>query len=69
MAPKTAMKKPAGTKKPAAPKVKIDRLDDVTDDEPSPYMDRSKKRKFDALWEHIPQAQQSLFNQAPLYLY
>ena len=69
MAPKTAMKKPAGTKKPAAPKVKIDRLDDVTDDEPSPYMDTSKKRKFDALWDHIPQAQQSLFNQAPLYLY
>ena len=35
----------------------------------SEYMGTSKKRKFDALWDHLPRAQQSLYNQAPLYLY
>ena len=65
---KNAMKKPASTKKQAATKDKPGRLDDITDDEPSEYMDTSKKRKFDAMWNYIPKNQQLWWHQAPLHL-
>ena len=49
MVKQNAMKKPASTKKPAT-KVKRWREDDVTDDEPSEFMDTSKRRKFESMW-------------------